>query len=204
MAAPAFVSATAQTGNATTAPSVTLPTTAANDILILVAVNGGANTAITPGGTYNGGAWTQIGGGGWTSGWGGNFWSRCTGDHSGQTVTYTSTNSASALVVRISGAATIGSPIDVSTGATLGAVAGGALTGFTTTVADALVVYTGAVDDNQTISAPTKKAYSTTPSACAAEGSKPSAADDAARTGVEVPISIAAVTSPPPKAIAVQ
>jgi hypothetical protein len=157
MAAPAFVSATAHSGNPTTAPSVTLPTTAANDILILVGVNAGATTAITPGGTYNGGAWTSIDSGTWTTGWGGCFWSRATGNHSGQTVTGSTTDSGSLLVVRISGATTVGSPIDINvSGQAVGAIAGAPCGTFNTTVADALVCYCIAADDNQTITSPTK------------------------------------------------
>lgn len=158
MAAPAFVSATAQSAaNATTAPSVTLPTTAADDILILVGVSGGATTQITPAGTYSGGAWTLIDGGSWTTGWGGCFWSRATGNHTGQTVTATTVDSGSLLVVRISGAITSGSPIDVATGASV-AAANGTLSAITTTVADTLVCLTAATDDNQVKSNFTKNA----------------------------------------------
>lgn len=158
MAAPAFVSATAHAGNPTTAPSITLPTTAANDILILVGVNAGATTAITPGGTYNGGAWTLIDGGTWTTGWGGCFWSRATGNHTGQTVTGSTTDSGSMGVIRISGAVTVGSPIDINVAGASVAATNGSLTGFNTTVADTLVVLTAATDDNQTKSAFTKNA----------------------------------------------
>lgn len=157
MAAPAFVSATGHAANPTTAPSVTLPTTAADDILILVGVNGGATTQITPGGTYSGGAWTLIDGGTWTTGWGGCFWSRATGNHTGQTVTASTTDSGSLLVVRVSGCVTSGTPVDVSGGASV-AAANGSLSAITTTAVDTLVCLTAATDDNQTKSGFTKNA----------------------------------------------
>jgi hypothetical protein len=153
----AFSSATAQSsGTATTAPSVTLPTTAAGDLLILVRVNGGGTALAAPGGTYSGGAWSSISSGTWTTGAGDAMWSRCSGNHSGQTVTTSTTNSGASLVVRITGSNPGATPIDASTGTTLGNVAGGALTGFNTGVANTLVCYCGAVDDNQAVSAPTK------------------------------------------------
>ena len=78
MAVPAWVSSTAQgSGTATTTSTVTLPTTAADDILILQAVNGGATTALTVTGTYmstGGRSWTDgstggvIDAGTWTTG----------------------------------------------------------------------------------------------------------------------------------------
>ena len=79
MAAPAWVSSTAQSsGTTTTTASITLPTTAADDILILTTINGGANAAVTIGGTYNGSAFANIGTPtGWATGHGGVKWSRC-------------------------------------------------------------------------------------------------------------------------------
>lgn len=161
MAAPAFVSATAQgSATATTTATVTLPTTAANDILIARAINGGANVAMTLAGTYNGGAWTSIDSGGWTSGWGGVWWSRCTGNHSGQTVvSSTATDSTSLQVVRYSGCITTGSPLDANiAAATVAAGADATLAAFTTTVAETLVVLSFEIDDNQAVSAPLKNA----------------------------------------------
>lgn len=159
MAAPAFVSYTGHTGNPTTSATVTLPTTAANDILILVAVNAGAITSLTPGGTYSGGAWTSIDSGAGTLQWGGFWWSRCTGNHTGQTVTVsTAVDSCSAAIMRISGALTSGSPIDTNKSGTTIAANGMSLTGFNTTVADTLVVFGIAADDNITIANPTKGA----------------------------------------------
>ena len=157
-----FVSATAQgSATATTTCTVTLPTTAANDILIITAINGGANAAVTlPGaGTYNGSTITAIGSGaGWTSGWGATYWSRCTGNHSGQTIILTgATDSCSMQVVRYSGCILTGNPYDTNISqATVGAGANMALAAFDTTVADTLVVLCNAVDDNQLSTLPTK------------------------------------------------
>lgn len=153
--APLYVSTAPHAGNPTTAPSVTLTTTAANDILIATVVSGGSTTVPTFGGTYNGGAWTLIDSGTWTTGAGATYWSRCTGNHSGQTVTATTVDSGSIAVHRITGALTTGSPIGGSTGASV-AAANGALSAFTTTDNDSLVCLTIAVDDNQAYSAPTK------------------------------------------------
>jgi hypothetical protein len=150
MASPARASFTAHGGNPTTSATVTLPTTAANDILILSAVNGGATAALTTSGTYNGGAWTATGlAAAMTASWGGSWWSRCTGNHSGQTVIVgTATDSCSAGVLRITGAITSGSPLDTNTSATTLTANGLALSAFTTTVAETLVIYAGAWDDN--------------------------------------------------------
>jgi hypothetical protein len=160
MAAPAWVSATAQSSGASaTSATVNLPTTAANDILIVTAVNGGANAALTTTtGTYNGSALAVIGSGGWTTGWGATYWTRCTGDHSGQTVIITgATNSCALLVQRFSGCTTSGNPYDTNiSDASVAAGANCALAAFNTTVADTLVVYSIAVDDNQNTSAMTK------------------------------------------------
>jgi hypothetical protein len=155
--APTWVSSTAQSsGTATTSGSVTLPATAANDILILTIVNGGATTAPTTvgAGTYTGGAWTNIdagGGGTFASGWGGVYWSRATGNHSGQTVTWSgATDSTSGIVTVVRGAATGGNPIDTNIAAASVAATNGSLTGFNTTVAITLVLFCAMTDDNQT------------------------------------------------------
>lgn len=160
MPAPAFVSATAHAGNPTTSATVTLPTTAANDILIVLANNGGANAAPTmTTGTFAP-TLTSIDSGGWTSGWGGVWWARCTGDHTGQTIIASgATDSASLQVVRFSGCATSGNPYDTNiSGGTVAAGANATLAAFTTTVADTLVVLCCSIDDNLAISAPTKNA----------------------------------------------
>lgn len=149
--------------NPTTSCTVTLPTTAANDILILQVINGGANAAPTgPGGTYvttDGGSWTAIGtGSGWTSGWGGVWWTRCSGNHATRTVTFTgATDSISAGVTRFTGCHTSGNPYDTNISeATVAAGANCALAAFDTTVYATLVVYCVAIDDNLTSSSPTK------------------------------------------------
>lgn len=159
MAAPAFSTSWQHTGNPTTAPSTTLGATAADDILIATVVNAGAVTVPTLGGTYSGGAWTAIDSGTWTTGAGATYWSRCTGNHTGQTVTATTVDSGSMNVVRITGAATSGSPIDGSNGASV-AAANGSLSSFNTTQADCLVCLTVAFDDNQAWSAQTKNSVS--------------------------------------------
>lgn len=145
--------------NPTTACTVTLPATAANDILILQVINGGANAALTPGGTYNGSAWAAIGtNAGWTSGWGGLWWSRCTGNHATQTVAFTgATDSISAAVTLVTGAITTGNPYDTNISEeTEAAGANVSLAAFDTTVANTLVFFTWSIDDNLLVSSPTK------------------------------------------------
>ena len=161
MAAPAFVSATTHTGNPTTSATVTLPTTAADDILILVAVNAGATATPTlTTGTFSEDAnWASIDSGTWTTGFGGVWWVRATGNHSGQTqIVSGTTDSCSALVIRISGALTSGSPIDANVSGASVAAANGTLSAFTTTVDETLVCLTAATDDNQAKSNFTKNA----------------------------------------------
>ncbi len=159
MAAPTFVSATAHAGNPTTAATVTLPTTAANDILILSWVNGGATATPTlTTGTFAP-AWTLIDSGTWTTCAGGCHWARCTGNHSGQTVIVSgATNSCSAIVIQVSGALSTATPIDANVSGASVAAANGSLTGFNTTVVDTLVCLAAATDDNQTKSNFTKNA----------------------------------------------
>ena len=84
------------------------------------------------------------------------------GNHSGQTVTLTgATDSCAMLVQRFSGCITSGNPYDTNISeATVGSGANCALAAFTTTVADVLVGYSIAVDDNQLTSAMTKNAVS--------------------------------------------
>jgi hypothetical protein len=158
MAVPAWVSSTAQSvGTTTTTCTINVPTTAANDILIVQAINGGANVALTLGGTYSGGAFASIDSGGWTSGWGGVWWSRATGNHTGQTVTVqTATDSISALLTRVSGCITTGNPWDTNiASATVAAGANCALSSFNTVRADDLILYLIEVDDNLLTSAMT-------------------------------------------------
>jgi hypothetical protein len=162
MAAPTWVSATAQGGGTvTTTCTVTLPTTAANDILIVTVINGGANAAPTlTTGTFSlDTSLALIGsGGGWTSGWGGTYWVRCSGNHSGETIILTgATDSCSMQVARYSGCITTGNPYDTNISeATVAAGANMALAAFNTTVTDTLVVLCNAVDDNLLSTLPTK------------------------------------------------
>lgn len=158
MAVPARVSATAQSvATTTTTCTVNVPTTAANDILIMQTINGGANAALTLGGTYSGGAFASIDSGGWATGWGGVWWSRATGNHTGQTVTVgTATDSCAALLTRVSGCVTTGTPYDTNiASATVAAGANCALAAFDTIRPDGLVLYCVEVDDNLNTSAMT-------------------------------------------------
>lgn len=134
--------------SSTTAGSVTLPTTAAWDILILVAVNGGATAALTTGGTYTG-SWTSVGASASTAAWGGTWWSRCTGDHAGQTVTAaTATNSTALGVIVVRGCRTGSSPIRSTPAVAQHAVSGVPLPADISVEADDLIVYTLMADDN--------------------------------------------------------
>lgn len=149
-ALPAHQATASHTGNPTTAPSTTLGTTAADDILIGVVTNGGANTTPTFAGTYSGGAWTLVDNGQLTTT--GNvavYWSRCTGNHTGQTVTSSTTDSGSMCVGRYSGALATATPIgatkieSITTNA-----ANPGLGAFTTTTANSKVVLAVGCDDN--------------------------------------------------------
>jgi hypothetical protein len=156
-----WVSSTAHAGNPTTSATVTLPTTAADDILIVTVNNGGANAALTlTTGTFSlDTSLALIGsGGGWTTGWGGTYWVRCSGNHSGETIIATgATDSCSMLVQRFSGCATTGNPYDTNISeATVGSGANCALAAFNTTLPNTLVVYTVSRDDNIAATTPTK------------------------------------------------
>lgn len=150
---PTFISSvptnglTAQT--TTTAGSITLGTTAAWDILILVAVNGGATAALTTGGTYNGGAWASVQAAASTAAWGGTWWSRCTGDHTGQTITTgTATDSTALAAMVIRGCRTGSSPISGTPAVAQHAVSGVPTPANFTAQIDDLIVYTLMADDN--------------------------------------------------------
>lgn len=97
----------------TTSFSITLPTTAADDIIILEFCHRGTGNG-TVGGTYSGGAFTlkhsQTFGGGLFSGK--TYWSRATGNHSGQTVTGSGlTNSCAAIITIYRGCVASGDPL---------------------------------------------------------------------------------------------
>jgi hypothetical protein len=158
----AWVSSTASTPTtSTTTCTVTLPTTAADDILIVTVNNGGANAAptLTTGTFTLDTSLALIGsGGGWTTGWGGTYWVRCTGNHSGQTIILTgATDSCSMQVQRFSGCITTGNPYDTNISeATVAAGANCALAAFSTTVTNTLVCYAVSRDDNIAATTPTK------------------------------------------------
>jgi hypothetical protein len=171
--APTPGTAVGHAGNPTTSATVTLGATAADDILVLTAVNGGATTALSSlTGTYSGGAWNATGlAAAMTASWGGSWWSRCTGNHSGQTVIVgTATDSCSAMILPVSGCLTGASPMDTNTSATTLTANGLALAAFTTTVDETLVVYCGAWDDNIAPSAVTKGGVSMTLAAFSSTG----------------------------------
>lgn len=147
---PVFQASVSHTGNPTTAPSCTLGTTAANDILIAVVTSGGSNTIPTLGGTYNGGAWTAVDSGTLsTTGAVAVYWSRCTGNHSGQTVTSTTVDSGSLVVSRYNNVYAGGSPIGANKqeSSTTNAANPG-LSAFTTTTANSKVILAVGADDN--------------------------------------------------------
>jgi hypothetical protein len=100
--------------NSTTSFSITLPATQAGDIILLEVSHRGTGLA-TVGGTYSGGAFTnkrnELYGGSTRSVqlW----WSRATGNHSGQTVTGSGlTNSCAAIVTIYRGCVASGDPIE--------------------------------------------------------------------------------------------
>jgi hypothetical protein len=155
-----WVSSTAHGGTPTTSATLTLPTTAADDILILTVNNGGANAAptLTTGTFTLDTSLALIGsGGGWATGWGGTYWVRCTGDHATQTIISSgNTDSCSMNVQRFSGCITTGNPYDTNISeATVASGANCALAAFNTTVANTLVVYAVSRDDNIAATTPT-------------------------------------------------
>lgn len=152
-------------GTGTTSWSVTLPTTAANDIIIVVYVNRGALTEATYGGTYSGGSFTTkflaaSGGPGMAV-----RWSRATGNHTGQTVTGSGmTDSTCCAISGYTGCITTGDPFDTNTNSATDSSDPdvNTLAAFNTTVADTLVFLTSAgTDDVAAMSSPTKDGGST-------------------------------------------
>lgn len=97
----------------TTSFSITLPATAAGDIIILEYTHRGTTDG-TIGGTYDGGAFTEKHDQQYaTSTFSGKtLWSRATGNHTGQTVTGSSlTNSCAAIITIYRGALASGDPL---------------------------------------------------------------------------------------------
>jgi hypothetical protein len=108
-----FVNNALGANNSTTSFSITLPATAANDIIILEYTHRGITDA-TIGGTYSGPAFAEKHDQQYaTSTFSGKtLWSRATGDHAGQTVTGTGlTNSCAAIITIYRGALTSGDPL---------------------------------------------------------------------------------------------
>lgn len=180
---PGAPSVSSHSGNPTTAPSVTLPTTAAGDLMVAVVTNGGAASAPTFGGTSvttGGLTWTTIGSGTYSSGGGRVAYAVATGNHSGQTVTATTTDSGS-LGVYIWPAANVDptTPIGANvSSASAGAAANGTLTGFTSTQDNSRICFVNMTDDNQTASAATQNGNSMT---AATEVSSTGGADSSLR-----------------------
>lgn len=164
MAAPVYQDVVFDANNPTTSASVTLPATQANDILIMVCVaRDNADFNPTPGGTYTPSVWSTAVPGGW-SGIGTPgvrcFWSRCTGNHSGQTVTMAdaSAGSMSLGIVVIRGCITSGSPVDTNSNSRRDTASPdvNTLSSFDTTVTDTLVCLVVLAEDNIAWSSQTK------------------------------------------------
>jgi hypothetical protein len=99
--------------NSTTSFSITLPATQVGDIIILEYTNRGVTIA-TIGGTYSGPAFAFFAGGTYAGGTfvAESYWSRVTGNHSGQTVTGTGlTNSCAAIITIYRGAIHAATPV---------------------------------------------------------------------------------------------
>lgn len=156
MASPAYSWNAVHGGIPTTSWSITLPATAANDILVLASFNRGATTAPTLGGTYTGGAWTDFGNAGALR----LFWSRATGNHTTETVTGSGlTDSCSAGIMGVTGCITTQSPIDSDTEYRQDSASPdvNTLNAIVTTAADTLIVLaTGGTDDVAAMSSATK------------------------------------------------
>jgi hypothetical protein len=135
---PVYQAAASHSGNPTTAPSATLGTTAADDVLICVVSSGGSNTIPTLAGTYSGGAWTAIDSAALaTTGAVAAYWSRCTGNHTGQTVTSTTVDSGSLTVARYNNVLATATPIGANK-----------IESATTNAANSKVVLVVGADDN--------------------------------------------------------
>jgi hypothetical protein len=136
----------------TTSFSITLPTTAADDIIILEFVHK-ATANGTIGGTYSGAAFTLKHSQTFnTSNSGKTYWSRATGNHTGQTVTGASlTDSCAAIITIYRGALASGDPLAAATVVgEANALANETQAQITTLFDGAWVVLAVAVSDNQT------------------------------------------------------
>ena len=142
-------SAVHTTTDPTTSVSVTIPATQADDLLIFqCSIKVGTSALPTIGGTYGGtltmaediGAADKLVG----------YWSRASGNHSGQTVTFSDTaNSMAASMIVVRGALASGNPIEASkVQEDQGLAAAMVMPGITTTVANTLVVAMFYLRDN--------------------------------------------------------
>jgi hypothetical protein len=150
---PVHQATVSHTGNPTTAPSTTLGTTAADDVLICVITSGGSDTIPSPAGTYTttgGGSWTAVDSSALSStGACAVYWSRCTGNHTGQTVSATTVDSGSLMVSRFNSVYAGGDPIGANKSESQPEeTANPSLTAFTTTTANSKVILAVGCDDN--------------------------------------------------------
>jgi hypothetical protein len=106
-----FVSSAVPTGNPTTSFTITIPTVAVDDLLILANTNGGATTAPTVTDNDTGGnAWAQKSS---AAAEGRLYWKRATSATSAKTITSSgNTNSCSGVLFVVRGAITSGDPFD--------------------------------------------------------------------------------------------
>jgi hypothetical protein len=106
-----FVSSAVPTGNPTTSFTITIPTVAVNDLLILANTNGGATTAPTVTDNDTGGnAWAEKSS---AAAEGRLFWKRATSATSAKTITSSgNTNSCSGVLFVLRGAIVTGDPFD--------------------------------------------------------------------------------------------
>lgn len=166
MAVPTVEGVALQTpSNASTSCTVTIPTTAANDIVIHGVTCRDTTTGITFAGDFtptrnnvitvsSSNPITQV------------SWYRCTGNHSGQTIQTSNVNAGSicASVMVVRGCLTSASPVDTNTNTRRDNASPdvNTLSTFDTTVNDALVVLCVGAQDNIAWSAQTKNSVSMT------------------------------------------
>lgn len=157
MAVPTTAANLVHSGNPTTSATVTLGTTQADDIILIAAVNAGATAALTTTtGTFTESLTATGLAAAMTASWGGSWWARCTGDHTGQTIIFSgATDSISVCGHLIRGAENSGSPLGANTSSNTITANGLDLAAFTTTRADSLIIYMAAADDNIGMSAVT-------------------------------------------------
>jgi hypothetical protein len=158
MAFPTYQAQAVGGATATTTSTITCPATQAGDILLISAINAGSTAAILPmvSGNYNGGGWTGFNGAAMTSSWGGFFWSRCTQNHSGQTIGIgTAVDSLAAGLIVVRGAVPTGNPLDTNSASVTRTANGMTMAGFNTTVDETLLVMLMNGDNDTSFSAQT-------------------------------------------------